>query len=75
MPRDRVESDPDLPASRLELRVDGAALAWYPPDEVGDAVRHLTAMARRREGRVLTVVQVDPDRPDVVLRTLHAEPT
>jgi hypothetical protein len=58
----------------VELRVDGATLAWYPPDEVGDAVRHLTAMARRREGRVLTVVEVGPDRGEVVLRTLHTEP-
>jgi len=65
----RAEPDPDLPARRLELRVDGAPLAWYAADEVVEALEHLAAVAARREGRVVTVVHVEPGRPDAVLRT------
>jgi hypothetical protein len=67
----RAESDPGLPARRLELRVDGAPLAWYAPDELADAVRHLTAVAARREGCVAAVVEVRPGQPDAVLHSLR----
>lgn len=64
-----ASDDRDLPAMRLELRADGAALAWYRPTEMDVAARHARAAAHHPSANALVeVVLTDPSGEVTLVR-------
>jgi hypothetical protein len=60
----------DAPRTRLEIRVDGEPLAWYPLSQTDEALRHVDAMLRHPLNRaVVQLWQVRPGSTEAVIVT------
>jgi hypothetical protein len=69
-----VDVDDELPSPRLELRIDGAMLAWYDPPDMPRAMAHAAQVARRPTGALIELVQVERSGANgVVFRRVAGE--
>jgi hypothetical protein len=55
------------PGARVELRSSSAALAWYPVEDLRDAIAHLDRVARRANASDVCIVLVEPNGMEIVL--------
>jgi hypothetical protein len=58
----------ELPPHRVQVRLVGTRLAWYPRDRVPDAARHAFSLTRTWEtGEDVEVALVQPGYDDYLL--------